>query len=266
MECDSRSLYGALTRARALELLMTPTAVLGDDARLVLAARLAEAIDVVGATATAMKIAQHRRLHPKGAVTFFLPRNAAVAGRYFELLEPLPDEVDVDGQREPAPANYALVPATQVTDSESAWLIGERVWDACRAARIGRRRAGYITEATMELADNALLHAGGASDAPVVCVSSFGRARIVEVSVSDSGTTISESEDSAAALRAIPGSGHQGGRGYLSVAMARAARAGVGLQVEAFAGTGRLLWRPTTHRTSRGRHVPGTTVVMRISA
>lgn len=158
------------------------------------------------------------------------------------------------------------MPATQVTDSESAWLIGERVWDACQAARIGRRRAGYITEATMELADNALIHAGGASDPPVVCVSSFGRARIVEVAVTDSGTTISESENSAAALRAIPGSGHQGGLGYLSVAMARAAKAGVGLQLEAFAGTGRLLWRRTGHRTTRGRHVPGMTVVVRITA
>lgn len=53
---------------------MAPAAILGDDARLVLAARLTDAIDVVGATATAMRIAQHRRLHPNGAVTFFLPR------------------------------------------------------------------------------------------------------------------------------------------------------------------------------------------------
>lgn len=264
MSFDGVSLHGSLTRDRALVMLLGASTAEGRDAGLLLLARGVDSVDVVAATATRMRIARHLRSHPAGAVEFWLPGDSAVAARYLDLLDPLPDEVALDGDAGHPPAHFTLLPATQVADSEDARLIGEVVYDSCLEARIARTRAGYAAEAAMELADNALVHAAGAPDPPVVAVSSFGRERIVEVAVTDAGTAISENPAAETLLGALPGRALEENPGFLALILNKALAAGVEATVQVYAGTGRLLWTRTQHRTDRGLYVPGMTVVARI--
>jgi ABC-type transporter Mla MlaB component len=262
---DILSLSGSLERDRALEALLAPSTMQGDDAELCINARAVNSIDVVTATAMRMRIERHLREYPRGFVSIWLPSQAAIAARFYDILEPLPAQVAVHpGLATNPPAHFTLLPATPLKDSEDARLIGEVVLDECLKARVSRRRAGDLTEATMVLTDHALLHAGSALDPPVVAVSSFGRERIVEIAVTDAGTGISEAADPAALLRTIPGRALKGERGFLGLILNRALAAGVDAQVQILAGTGRLLWTSTQHRTERRRSVPGTTVVVRI--
>jgi anti-sigma regulatory factor (Ser/Thr protein kinase) len=266
MSIDLLSLSGALKGERALADLLAASTMEGDDAELCLNARKVDSIDAVGATATRMRIERHLREHPAGRVQIWQPTQAAVAARLHDILDPLPPRVGIgDVPGAVAPAHFTLLPATPIADSEGARLIGEVVWDGCREARIARRRAVYIAEATTELTDNALRHAPGPPDRPVVAVSSFARERIVEVAVTDAGTEISEGEDPGAILRAIPGRALQGEGGFLGLIINKGLAAGVDVQVRILAGTGRLLWERTQHRVERGLYVPGTTVVARIA-
>jgi anti-sigma regulatory factor (Ser/Thr protein kinase) len=260
-EFDFLSLHGALRRERALEQLLAADTVLGADAELCINAQGVDYVDVVAATATRMRIARHRRLHPAGRVTIWLPETAGVAVRYRDMLEPLEDRVETMGSSAAAPAHYTLLPATSIDDSEAARLAGEYVFDACRDAHISRRRTGYITQAVIELADNAVTHATGATDAPVVAVNSFGRERSVEVAVTDAGTGIADAADPAEILRTLPGCAIAGGRGFLAQILRHGQQAGVEVTVEVIAGTARLRWSRTSHATVRRRHVPGLTVV-----
>jgi anti-sigma regulatory factor (Ser/Thr protein kinase) len=261
---DMVSLSGSLRDERALEQLLAPSVIQGPDTELCVNAHLVESIDVVAATATYMRIQRHLREHPQGSVTIWGPRQSSVAARFFDILSPLPDRVNMDVPQSQAPAQFTLLPATPIADSEDAKLIGEVVLDACLEARISRRRAGYITETAMELADNAVIHAGNALDPAVVAVSSVGRERIVEVAVTDAGRGISEAEDAADLLRTIPGRAVAGERGFLGVILIKGRAAGVDVAVRMIAGTARLLWTPAQHRTERRRYVPGTTVIARI--
>jgi anti-sigma regulatory factor (Ser/Thr protein kinase) len=263
---DMVSLSGALRGDRALEHLLAPSAMQGPTTELCLNAHSVDSIDVVAATATRMRIERHLREHPRGVVTIWMPQHAAVAARYFDVLNPLPERVHVDAPTSQPPAHFTLLPATPIADSEDAQLTGEVVLDACLRARIARRRAGYITEATMELADNAVIHAPDAPDPAVVAVSSFGRERTVEIAVTDAGAAISEADDPVALLGAIPGRALAGERGFLGLILTKGRAAGVDVSVRVVAGTARLLWTPMQHRTEQGRHVPGTTVIVRVGA
>lgn len=263
---DMVSLSGPLRGDRALEQLLAPSLIQDPDTELCLNAHVVDSIDVVAATATRMRIERHPREHPQGSVSIWLPQQAAVAARFFDILNPLPGRVHVDAPASQPPAHFTLLPGTPIADSEDAQLAGEVVLDACRRARIARRRAGYITEATMELADNAVIHAHDPPDPAMVAVSSFGRERTVEIAVTDAGTAISEAEDPVAVLRTIPGRALAGERGFLGLILNRGRAAGVDVTVRMVAGTARLLWTPTQHRTERRRHVPGTTVIARVGA
>jgi anti-sigma regulatory factor (Ser/Thr protein kinase) len=263
---DMVSLSGPLRGDRALEQLLAPSVIQDPETELCLNTHTVESIDVVAATATRMRIDRHLREHPRGSVTIWMPQQAAVATRFYDILNPLPDRVRVDAPAAQPPAHFTLLPATPVADSEDAQLTGEVVLDACLKGRIARRRAGYITEATMELADNAVIHAREAPDPAVVAVSSIGRERTVEIAVTDAGTAISEADDPVALLRAIPGRAVAGEHGFLGLILNRGRAAGVDVTVRMVAGTARLLWTPTQHRTEGGRHVPGTTVIARIGA
>jgi anti-sigma regulatory factor (Ser/Thr protein kinase) len=263
---DMVSLSGPLRGDRALEQLLAPSVIQDPDSELCLNAHAVDSIDVVAATATRMRIERHLREHPRGSVTIWMPQHAAVAARFFDILNPLPERVHVDTPESQPPAHFTLLPATPIADSEDAQLTGEVVLDACLKARIARRRAGYITEATMELADNAVIHARQARDPAVVAVSSFGRERTVEIAVTDTGTAISEAEDPVALLRAIPGRALAGERGFLGLILNKGRAAGVDVSVRIVAGTARLLWTTTQHRTERRRYVPGTTVIARVGA
>lgn len=207
MPFEILSLGASLTRRHALEGLLAASTLEGEDAELCIDATKVERVDVVAATATRMRLARHRREHPNGHASIWLPRRAPTAARYADMLSPLPDRVDFGQQlpNVPAPAHYTLVPATQIPDSESAMLVGVYAFDVCRRARISRRRAGYIAATAMELADNAVAHAPEALDVPVLAVNSFGRSRIVEVAVTDAGTAVSEADEPTAIVRSIPG-------------------------------------------------------------
>ncbi len=263
---DIVSLSGPLRGDRALEQLLAPSVIQDPDTELCLNALSVESIDVAAATAARMRIQRHLREHPRGSVTIWMPRHAAVGARLFDILNPLPEQVHVDAPESRPPAHFTLLPATPVADSEDAQLTGEFALDACQRARIANRRAGYIAEAAMELTDNAVLHARQASDPAVVAVASFGRERSVEIAVTDAGTAISEAEDAGALLGAIPGRALTGERGFLGLILDRGRAAGIEVSVRMVAGTARLLWTPMRHRTERGRHVPGTTVIARVSA
>jgi anti-sigma regulatory factor (Ser/Thr protein kinase) len=261
------SLSGALTRGRALEQLLGAGSASAPDTELCINAVSVDAVDVVAATATRMCIARHLRQHPRGSIVIWPPRHVPVAARLADLLSPLPERVVLaGGPSASAPAHYALTPASVIDDSEAANLVGEYVLRASREARIGRRRAGYIAQAAMELADNAVIHAAGAADLPVLAVTSVGRERIVEVAVTDAGTTVSEADDPVALVRAIPGRALGGDPGFLGQIVRRGRQAGVDVTVEVLAGTARLVWTATSHRTVQRRHVAGMTVVARIGA
>jgi hypothetical protein len=156
------------------------------------------------------------------------------------------------------------VPATIVEDSHAATALGGFTLETCERARISRRRAAFVTAAAMELADNAIVHAQAPTDLPVVALTSAERGRILNLAVIDAGNGIAERDDPRDFLRTIPRRALDGKSGFLGDILRRAQRSHVHVQVQIFAGTGRLLWTPTLHRTTEGRHLPGTTVVVRI--
>lgn len=264
---DHLSLHGQLRRDLALGQLLAPDMGQGEDVVLYFAADHVTLVDVVAATASSLRMARHLRLHPKGRIEIWRPKNQQIAARYLDMLDPLPDHVSVrESPTAKPPAHFTLLPATPIVDSESARLAGECVFDACADARISRRRAGYITAAVMELADNAVIHASGGEDPAFVAVSNFGRERTVEVAVTDCGEGISESGDEVKILRAIPGSAIRGERGFLAEILRRGHQAGVEVEVEMMAGRGRLRWSRTAHVAKKSGYVPGMTVVLRVGA
>jgi anti-sigma regulatory factor (Ser/Thr protein kinase) len=265
MSFEIFSLSGSLTGAYALETLLERTGGGGDpDTELCINAREVERVDVVAATATRMRLARHRREHPRGRASIWLPRRGQVAARYADLLTPLPADVHMPLPGTQPPAHFALVPATQISDGEAARLAGEFLLDACARARISRRRARYATVAAMELADNALVHAAAAPDPPVLAVASLGRERVVEIAVTDAGTAVSEATDPLALVRTIPGRALAGAPGFLGQILIQGREAGVEVLVQVVAGTAHLVWTHNRHRTVRVRYVPGMTVLVRI--
>lgn len=258
------SLAGQLTRGRALVQLLSQGQPAEQDAELCLMAGGVDQVDVVAATATRMRVQRHRRESPSGSATLWLPRRVDVARRYHGLLDPLP-ELTMDPEPSPEDAHPALLPATVVPDSGSALLAAEYTLDACRFARISRRRSQVAAAAVLELSDNALLHAPAAEDSPTVAVNSFGRERIVEVAVTDAGTGISDRADARGFLGSIPGSYLAGSTGFLAQIIHRGRKAGATVSVELLAGNAQLRWTESQHNTARVPYVPGLTVVMRIA-
>jgi anti-sigma regulatory factor (Ser/Thr protein kinase) len=260
------SLKGDLTRQNAVEQLLAPSTSDDPDSELCVHTASVRRLDVVTAAAIRMRMARHHREHTEGTVTLILPSQVELAARLFALLDPLPGRVTLTGQvDEQPPANYSLVPATIVSDSHAAVALGGATLDACERARISRRRSIFVTEAAMELADNALLHGQAPSDAPVVALTSVARGSQIELVVLDTGHGIAESEDPREALRAIPRRALDADPGFLSDILQRARAAGVQVQVQILAGTGRLLWTAMQHRTVLGRYLPGTTVIVRMA-
>lgn len=261
------SLTGDVTRARALEGFLTDSVSDEEDSELCIHTTSVDKVDVVTATAARMRIARHLREHVRGRVSIVLPGRNLVAARLHEMLSPLPSNVvaaNVPGTD--SRTNYVLVPATLVSDTEDVTLLGEFALDMCSHARISRRRGGFITQTVMELADNALRHGKGATDQPVLAVTSVGRERLVEIAVTDAGAALSEADDPPSEVRAIPGKAIGGHPGFLGQILQHGQRAGVDVRVEVMAGTARLLWTASRHRTERRSYVPGTTVVARIGA
>jgi anti-sigma regulatory factor (Ser/Thr protein kinase)/ABC-type transporter Mla MlaB component len=260
------SLSGNLTRASALEQLLAPSTSSDADSELGLDVRGVRRIDAVAAVACRLRIARHHREHRQGTVTLMLPREPAVAARLSALLDPLPERVTLAGQvDEQPPANYALVPATVVEDSHAAVALGGWTLEACERARISRTRSAFITAAAMELADNAVVHAQAPTDSPVVAVTSAARGLLVEVAVIDTGREIAESDDPREFLRTIPRRALDGRPGFLGNILQRARVAGLEVQVQVLAGTGRLVWTSMRHRTEAGLHLPGTTIIVRVA-
>lgn len=260
------SLSGDLTRDSAVEQLLAPSTSADADSELGLHADAVRRIDAVAAAAVRLRMARHHREHEQGTVTLMLPDESSAAVRLAALLDPLPERVTLAGQvNEQPPANYALVPATPVEDSHAAVALGSWTLEACERAGIARRRTAFVTAATMELADNAVVHAEAPTDAPVVAVTTATRGRVVEIAVVDTGRGIAESSDPREFLRTVPRRALDGEPGFLGNILQRAEKARVQVQVQIFAGMGRLLWTPMRHRTAIGRHLSGTTIVVRIA-
>lgn len=260
------SLSGDLTREHAVEQLLAPSTSADPDSELCVHTGSVRRLDTVTAAAVRLRMARHHREHPQGTVTLVLPNEPELAARLSALMDPLPDRVKLTGQvDQQPPANYSLVPATIVSDSHAAVALGGATLDACERARISRRRTAFVTAAAMELADNAVVHAQAASDPPVVALTSVARGRLIELAVLDTGHGIAESDDPREALRAIPRRALDANPGFLADILQRARQAHVQVQLQILAGTGRLLWTAMQHRTAVARHLPGTTVVLRIA-
>jgi anti-sigma regulatory factor (Ser/Thr protein kinase)/ABC-type transporter Mla MlaB component len=259
------SLSGDLTRENAVVQLLTASTSQDADNELYLHASEIDRVDAVTAAALRLRIARDAREHPKGTVTLVPPSDADVAARLTALLDELPARVALTKEvTAHAPANYALVPATLVEDSQAAIALGGFALEACERARIARHRAAFITAAAMELADNAVVHADAPTDSPVVALTNVDRGRIIELAAVDTGRGIAEADDPREFLRTIPRRALDGDAGFLGDILRRAQRAGVQVQVQILAGTGRLLWTPMLHRTTEGVHLPGTSVIVRI--
>ncbi|HYB23534.1 MAG TPA: hypothetical protein VED41_07040, partial [Solirubrobacteraceae bacterium] len=162
-------------------------------------------------------------------------------------------------------ANYALVPATVVHDSHGAVALGGWTLDVCERAGISEQRSAFIAAAAMELADNAVVHALDPTDPPVAAATSRRNGNVVEIAVLDTGRGIAESDAPRDFLRAIPRRALDGEPGFLGQILQRARRARVQVHVQVFAGTARLLWTSTQHRTTEARFLPGTTVIVRVA-
>ena len=259
------SLSSDLTRERAVAQLLTASTSQDADNELYLHAAGVERLDGLTAAALRLRFARDEREHPDGTVTLVPPSDPDAAARLTALLDELPARVALTNEvTAQAPANYALVPATLVEDSHAAIALGGFTLKACERARIARQRAAFITAAAMELADNAVVHAEEPTDPPVVALTNVDRGRIIELAVIDTGREIAEADDPREFLRTIPRRALDGEPGFLGNILRRAQRAGVQVQVQILAGTGRLLWTPLLHRTTEGVHLPGTSVVVRI--
>jgi ABC-type transporter Mla MlaB component len=259
------SLSGDLTREHAIAQLLTASTSQEADNELCLHAAGVERLDAVTAAALRLRFARDAREHPHGTVTLVPPNDADVAARLAALLDKLPARVTLTKEvTAQPPANYALVPATLVEDSHAAVALGGFTLEACERARIARQRRAFIVQAAIELADNAVVHAEGSTDPPVVALTNVDRGHVIELAVIDTGRGIADADDPRAFLRTIPRRALDGEAGFLSDILRRAHRAGIQVQVQIFAGTGRLLWTPMLHRTTAGVRVPGTSVVVRI--
>lgn len=157
------------------------------------------------------------------------------------------------------------MPATVVDDSHSAVALGAWTLDACERVGIPEQRTAFIAAALMELADNAVIHAEDPTDPPVAAATSTRDARVVEIAVLDTGRAIAKSDAPRELLRAIPRRALKGEPGFLGQILERARKAQVQVHVQMFAGTARLLWTSMQHRTTEGRFLPGTTVVVRVA-
>jgi anti-sigma regulatory factor (Ser/Thr protein kinase)/ABC-type transporter Mla MlaB component len=260
------SLSGDLTRENAVEQLLAQSTSADADSELCLHAGPVRRVDAVAAAAFRLRMARHHREHEQGTVTLVLPSEPEVAARLSALLDPPPERVTLAGQVDAQPpANYALVPATTVSDSHAAVALGGWTLEACERARISRRRRAFVTTAAMELADNAVIHAQKPTDPPVVALTSLARGRFIELAVLDTGRGIAESDDPRETLRAIPRRALDGEPGFLGDILQRARTARMQVQVQILAGTGRLLWTAMQHRTVVGRYLPGTTIIVRVA-
>ncbi len=262
-EVEWLSVAGDLTRAAAMGSLLRPSE---GHPSLVVVASGVEQVDAVTGTATRMRTARHAREQPGGKVMITLPTKASSAERFLELLSPLPD--GVTAMREPAPTladspRFALVPATVISDDESAVVAGAYALEACDQARISEVRSNLVAWAVVELASNALQHAEAAEDPPVVAVTVAGRERRLEVAVTDTGRGFSEGEDTPARLAALPDP--VGSVTPLAELLRRGAIRDIDVSLEVIAGTGRLRWTQFNHRASSAVWVPGTTVVARVA-
>jgi anti-sigma regulatory factor (Ser/Thr protein kinase) len=259
------SLTDDLRRGVALDALLRPTPRYAEGTELMVAAGTVKRIDVVAGTAIRLRIARHLRLRAGGVVTLTPPKDATVAEHLLELLSPLPGPVTVTASPSlPDRPRFGLVPATSIPDSDAAINAATFALEACDAARISDRRAALAAKTVMELADNALRHAGPLSDPPVVAATVSGRERLIEVAVTDPGETISESKEPRSALSAMPGA--RDGQGFLNELLRQGAKYELDVFIEALAGTARLRWTRRAHRTEHAPHVPGTTVVVRIAS
>jgi anti-sigma regulatory factor (Ser/Thr protein kinase) len=234
------------------------------DTDLMIAASKVDRVDVLAGVAARMRIARHLRRHPVGMVTITPPSDRAVAGRLVDLLSPLPDGVTLTTEDDPAERpRFALIPATQVADGESAHKAGEFALEACEALRVSEERANIIALAVMELAENALVHGDGGEYPPVVAATVSGRERLVEVAVLDAGRGISEAGAPGELLSAIPD--HKKGGGFLPELLRMGSKHDLTVRIDILAGTGRLRWKWNGHRTESGLYVPGTTVLVAVN-
>jgi anti-sigma regulatory factor (Ser/Thr protein kinase) len=111
------------------------------------------------------------------------------------LIAPPPDRVIITESPDlPERHRFALVPATPIPDHAAAVDAAEFALEACEAARVSDLRANLVAAAIAELSANALQHATGTVDPPVVAATVGGRERTLEVAVTDLGRGISEAE------------------------------------------------------------------------
>jgi len=264
MQPELLTLSGKLTRARALDALLRVGLSSGSAADLMLCAESVTDVDVVAGAAARLRICRHLRESPGGQVTIVPPRDASTAERLLELLSPLPVGVLLSDDRAvPDQTRYGFMPATLIADSEQARLAAEFALEACEAARVSGARANLIALALMELADNALIHATGTVDPPVVAATVAGRERFVEVAAVDLGEGLSEPSDCLDLVRQIPGA--KEGAGFLAGLIRMGSTRELQISIEIISGVARLRWTPASHRTVRGNYVPGTTVIARIN-
>jgi hypothetical protein len=99
----------------------------------------------------------------------------------------------------------------------------------------------------------------------VAAATSTRNGNVVEIAVLDTGRGIAESDAPRDFLRTIPRRALDGEPGFLGQILQRARSAQVQVHVQLFAGTGRLLWTSTQHRTTEARFLPGTTVIVRVA-
>ena len=161
------------------------------------------------------------------------------------------------------PTTHRAVELGLIADSEQARLAAAFALEACEAARVSGARANLIALALMELADNALIHATGTVDPPVVAATVAGRERFVEVAAVDLGEGLSEPSDCLDLVRQIPGA--KEGGGFLAGLIRMGPTRELQISIEIISGVARLRWTPASHRTVRGNYVPGTTVIARIN-
>jgi len=140
---DMVSLSGPLRGDRALEQLLAPSVIQDPDTELCLNAHVVDSIDVVAATATRMRIERHLREHPQGSVSIWLPQQAAVAARFFDILNPLPGRVHVDAPASQPPAHFTLLPGTPIADMRGR-TARRRGRPGCLQEGPDRSSAGWI--------------------------------------------------------------------------------------------------------------------------